>query len=159
MKKGVRFGLSSLLGAGNCYFIIANTLQSSYDSGYNEIDASFPSFGLHTNFLEQWKKHMIFSPAPSVSSDNGLLNVYCGIITLLLVLLYFSVKKVSKKEKLKRLLPILLLYISFNEQVLSYLWGGLHYQTKVPNRFAFLLLFLIAELSYDGIRYIKRYLH
>lgn len=156
LKKGVLFGLSSLLGAGNCYFIIANTLQSSYDSGYNEADALFPSFGLHTSFLEQWKKHMIFSPAPSVSSDNGLLNVYCGIITLLLVLLYFSAKKVLIKEKLKKLLPIVLLYVSFNEQVLSYLWGGLHYQSKVPNRFAFLLLFLIAELSYDGIRFIKK---
>lgn len=156
LGKGLRFGLSSLLGAGNCYFVIANTLQSSYDSGYNSADDIFPSIGLHTSFLEQWKKHMIFSPAPSVSSDNGLLNIYCGIITLVLVLLYFSAKKVSMKEKLIKLFPIALLYVSFNEQVLSYLWGGLHYQSKVPNRFAFLLLFLIAELSYDGIRFIKK---
>lgn len=156
LKKGVRFGISSLLGGGNCYFIIANTLQSSYDSLYNEADAVFPSFGLYTSFWEQWKKHMIFSEAPSVSADNGLLNIYCGILTLLLVLIYFFAKKVSIKEKLKKLLPIALLYISFNGQVLSYLWGGLHYQTKVPNRFVFLLLFLIAELSYDGIRLIRK---
>lgn len=154
--KGVRFSVSSLLGAGNCFFIIANALQSSYDSAYRDMDSAFPSFGLHTSFLEQWKKHMIFSPAPSVSSDNGLLNIYCGILTLLLILLYFSAKKVSAKEKLKKILPILFLYISFNGKVLSYLWGGLHYQTKVPNRFVFLLLFLIAELSYDGLRLIRK---
>ncbi len=155
-KKGVRFALSSLLAAGNCFFILSNALLSTYDSIYQEGDSVFPSFGLHTSFLEQWKKHMIFSPAPSVSSDNGLLNIYCGILTLLLIFVYFFAKKVSVKEKLRKLLPILLLYVSFNEQVLSYLWGGLHYQSKVPNRFAFLLLFLLAELSYDGIRLIRK---
>lgn len=154
--KGLRFGFFSLLGAGNCYFILANLLQSTYDSGYNAADDVFPTFGLHTSFLEQWKKHMIFSEAPSVSSDNGLLNIYCGILTMLLVLIYFFAKKVSAKEKLKKLLPVVLLYVSFNEQVLSYLWGGFHYQTKVPNRFAFLLLFLIAELSYEGIRLLRK---
>lgn len=156
LRKGVRFVLFSLLGAGNCYFLIANALQSTYDSPYRDNDSTFPSLGLHTSFLEQWKKHMIFSPAPSVSSDNGLLNVYCGILTLFLVLVYFFAKRISFKEKLKKLLPIVFLYISFNEQVLSYLWGGLHYQSKVPNRFAFLLLFLFAELSYEGLRLIRK---
>lgn len=156
VKKGIRFGLCSLLSAGNCYFLIANVLQSTYDSNYRDNDASFPAFGLHTSFLEQWKKHMIFSPAPSISADNGLLNIYCGILTIVLVLLYFFAKKISIKEKLKKLLPIVFLYISFNGQVLSYLWCGFHYQAKVPNRFVFLLLFLIAELSYDGLRLIGK---
>lgn len=154
--KGIRFALCSLLAAGNSFFIISNTLLSSYDSPYSIEDSVFPAFGLFTNFLEQWKKHMIFTTAKSISSDNGLLNIYCGILTLLLVLLYFSAKQVSLKAKLKKLLPILFLYISFNEQVLSYIWGGLHYQTKVPNRFVFLLLFLLAEISYDSICQIEK---
>lgn len=156
IKKGIRFALCSLLAAGNSFFVISNTLLSSYDSVYNTKDSVFPSIGLHTSFLEQWKKHMIFSPTLSVSSDNGMLNIYCGILTLLLVLIYICSKQISRREKLRKVLPLLLLYISFNEQVLSYIWNGLHYQTKVPNRFVFLALFLLAELSYDGFSLLRK---
>lgn len=154
-RCGIRFACCSLAGAANSFFIIANTLLSSYDSPYKNNDSILPTFGLHTGFLEQWKRHMIFTTAPSVSGDNGMLNVYCGILTLLLVLLYFSAKSISLKNKFRKLIPILILYISFNGQVLSYLWNGLHYQTKVPNRYAFLALFLLAEISFEGIYLIK----
>ncbi|MBQ7066342.1 MAG: YfhO family protein [Lachnospiraceae bacterium] len=153
--KGIRFALCSLLAAGNSFFVISNTLLSTYDSPYNKNDSVFPSIGLHTSFLEQWKKHMIFTSSNSVSSDNGMLNIYCGILSLFLILIYFSAKNISLKTKLKKIIPIVLLYISFNEQVLSFIWNGLHYQTKVPNRFVFLLLFLLAEIAYDGICQIK----
>lgn len=155
LGKGIRFGFCSLLAAGNSFFIIANTLLSSLDSPYKITDSVFPSLGLHTSFLEQWKKHMIFTTARSVSADNGMLNIYCGILTLFLVILYFTAKNISLKTKLKKLIPILLLYISFNGQVLSFIWNGFHYQTKVPNRYAFLLLFLLAELSYEGLCQIR----
>lgn len=155
-KKGVRFAFCSILAAGNSFFVIANTLLSSQELAYQQNDAVLPSIGLHTSFLEQWKKHMIFPSTLSVTADNGVLNIYCGVLTLLLVAVYFFARDISRKEKAKKLIPILFLYISFNEQVLSYLWNGLHYQTKVPNRFTFLLLFLLAELSYDGIRQLRK---
>ncbi|MCM1160031.1 MAG: YfhO family protein [Roseburia sp.] len=156
IKKGIRFAFCSILAAGNSFFVISNTLFSSQSLAYQESDSIFPSIGLHTSFLEQWKKHMIFPSTLSVTADDGVLNIYCGILTLLLVCIYFFAKHISLREKARKLIPILLLYVSFNEQVLSYLWNGLHYQTKVPNRFAFLLLFLLAELSYDGICQLRK---
>lgn len=156
LKKGIRFGLCSLLAAGNSFFIISNTLLSSVDSPYQKDDVLLPTFGLHTSFLEQWKKHMIFSKVQSVSSDDGMLNIYCSIFALFLLLIYFSSKKIHWKEKLQKLIPLMLLYISFNERILSYIWNGFHYQTKVPNRYAFLLLFLLAVLCYDSIQELEQ---
>ncbi|MBR1693001.1 MAG: YfhO family protein [Lachnospiraceae bacterium] len=155
VRKGIRFVLCSLLAAGNAFFIIASTLLSSADSPYRDNDSILPSLGLHTSFLEQWKKHMIFTTAHSVSADNGMVNIYCGILLLFLLLLYMSSKTVSIRAKLRKLVPLVILYVSFNGKVLSYLWNGLHYQSKVPNRYVFLLMFLLAELSYDAIRQIK----
>lgn len=153
-RKGIRFALFSLLAALNSFFIISNTLLSTYDSPYHEKDSIFPSPGLHTNFLDQWKNHMIFSPSGAVTADNGYVSLYCGVLSLLLVMLFFLAGKLHRKDKLRKLLPLLLLYISFNGNVLSYIWNGLHYQSKVPNRYAFLLMFLTATLAYDGLRHL-----
>lgn len=151
IKKGIRFALCSLLSAGNSLFVISNTLLSAADSPYQEKDSIFPSLGFHTNFFNQWKQHMIFSPYEAVTSDDGAVSLFCGILTLLLVLSYFFSKKILLKAKIKILIPIIIMYITFNGRVLSYLWNGLHYQSKVPNRYAFLLIFLLATIAYDGI--------
>ena len=150
-KKGCRFAFCSILAAGNGFFVIANTLLSSSDSAYQNADSQFPSPGFHTSFWEQWKQHMIFSENVTITADNGYVNIYCGVITLLLVAIFFMSKKISLSEKLRKLIPILILYLSFNEQILSFIWNGFHYQSKVPNRYAFLLLLELAVLAYDGI--------
>ena len=156
INKGVRFALCSILAAGNSFFIISNTLLSSSDSLYRETDSVFPAFGLHTSFLEQWKQQMMFTVSHSVTNNNGMANLYYGIITFFFILIYLCSKKYSWKDKLRKFIPVIILYISFNEQVLSYLWNGFHYQTKVPNRFVFLLMFLVAIIAYDGICQLKK---
>lgn len=154
--KGFRFATCSLLGTGCSFFIIFNTLMSTRDSYYNGQDSVFPTFGFHTSFFDQWKQLMIFSDSAAVDSNDGGISMFMGILTLLLVLLYFSSKRIKGKDKLKRLPLIVILFISFNGQVLSFLWNGLHYQTKVPNRYVFLLMFLCAAVAYDGLIELKK---
>jgi uncharacterized membrane protein YfhO len=149
--KGIRFALASLFAGGLGFLSPFRTLLSYQDTMYSTQDNTFPSFGLHGSFLEEWKKFMIYTPTEAVTDNDGGITLFCGILTLLLVLVYFTAKKISWKEKLRRLIPLLILFVSFNEQVLSYIWNGLHYQSKVPNRYVFLLMFLLAELAYEGI--------
>lgn len=151
LTKGIRFAWTSLLAAGCSFFIIANTLIATRQVKALDQDASFPLPGLHGNFLTEWKNYMIFSPSTFVSKNNGDLFAYCGILTLLLTIFYFIYKKYKWQEKIRRLIPILFLSISFNGKILSYVWNGMHYQALVPNRYTFLLLFLLAETAYDGL--------
>lgn len=150
LGKGIRFACSSALAAGCSFFVLANTLIASQQLYYKETDSVLPKLGLHGNFLTEWKNYMIYSPSTFVSQYDGDLFAYCGIITLFLALAYFIHRKYNWREKISRLLPILFLCVSFNGQVLSYLWNGLHYQSNVPNRYTFLLMFLLAEVAYDG---------
>lgn len=151
LAKGIRFAWASLLAAGCGFFIIGNTIIATQQVGAFDLDNAFPLPGFHGNFLTEWKNYMIYSPSTFASRNNGDLFAYCGIITLLLTAVYFISKKYNWQEKIRRLIPILFLSISFNGKILSYLWNGMHYQSNVPNRYTFLLMFLLAETAYDGI--------
>jgi uncharacterized membrane protein YfhO len=156
LQKGIRFALCSILAACNGFFSISNTLLATSDSLYQKTDSILPTPGFHTSFWEQWKQFMILSDSTAVNHDNGGINIYMGILISVLVLLYFFSKRITWKDKLKKLIPILILVISFNGQVSSYLWNGLHYQSNVPNRHVFLFLFLCAVIAYDGLRELNR---
>lgn len=155
LAKGIRFAICSLLSAGNGFFIIYGALTGTSDSLYRYSDQEFPSLGFHTRFLEQWKQHMPFTDITCVSTDNGDVSLYCSVAAVILMLLYFSCKRIRLSTRLKKLFLVVLLYLSFNGIVLSFLWNGLHYQSKVPNRYVFLLMFLIAEICYDILHHLR----
>lgn len=155
LQKGVRFAFASLAAAGCNFFKILETFGSKTTSLYQESDNILPSFGFHTSFFEQWKQLFIFSPSMAVNQDDGFINLYMGILTLLLLGLYLTSKRIALKDKLRRLIPVAILSISFNEQVLSYIWNGFHYQTNVPNRYVFLFMFLCALTAYDAVRELR----
>ena len=149
--RGFWFGFASLLGGGCGFVVVYRTLTAYQGSGYSTTDGTFPSPGLHGSFWAQWHKLTLFTPTDAASLDPGNISLYCGIFTLILVSVYFLYKKTSLADKLRYLIPILILTVSYNGQVLSYLWNGLHYQSNCPNRYVFLLIFLLAELSYEGL--------
>ena len=47
--------------------------------------------------------------------------------------------------------------LSLNNQALNYIWHGFHYQVGIPNRFVFLLNFLLLFISYGAFRRLKSY--
>lgn len=154
-QKGIRFAFASLAAGGCSFYKLLETFSSKTASLYQESDNILPTFGFHTSFFEQWKQLFIFSPSMAVTQDDGYINLYMGILMLLLLGIYLTSKRISLKDKLRRLLPAAILVLSFNEQVLSYIWNGFHYQTNVPNRYVFLFMFLCALTAYDAVRELR----
>ena len=154
--KGLKFTAFSLL-AGICSLCsIVPILSGLSGSGYSEADSIFPSFGLHGSFLEQWKKLMICTPSGAVNTNDGGINLYMSILCLVLLAVFITSRRISIRRKLTYILPSMLLLFSFNEQVLSYLWNGMHYQSNVPNRYVFLLIFLCSIMSFDALPVIRK---
>ena len=54
-------------------------------------------------------------------------NVYCGILSLLLLPLFFLNKKISKKEKIVTAIIIVVFYLSFALNALNYVWHAFHF--------------------------------
>lgn len=155
VAKGLRFALFSILAALNGCFSIACTLFATSDSMYQESDSVFPALGFHTSYLEQWKQLMVFSDSRAVNDNDGGICIYMSILLLFLALVYFFSRKFSMKEKIRRLIPLLFLVISFNGKVSSFIWNGFHYQSNVPNRHVFIFAFLCTVIAYDGLRALK----
>lgn len=155
LLKGLRFAGCSILAALDSFFIISNTLLSSYDSPYRSDDSIFPVPGFHGNFFSQWKQHMIFSEIGAVNWSESYISLYAGIGAVILILIFCFFVKIKPAEKLRALFPFAILYISFNGRMLSYIWNGFHYQSGVPNRYVFLLMLLIAILAYDTLHVLE----
>lgn len=154
--KGIRFAICSLLAAANSFLAIFIVRHSYNSLSYAETDSALPVPGLHGSFLHQWKSFMPCTPAQAISTHDGDIYLYCGVLTLILALAYFLSKHIRISEKIRMLVPIVFLGISMNEQVLSYFWNAMHYQSKVPNRYNFLLMFLIAITAYEGLKQISK---
>ena len=155
VHKGCRFAAASLLAAGCNFFRLVETYTSKSNSLYQQTDSKLPAFGFFDSFFEQWNQLFIFTPSQAISQNNSYINLYMGILTLILIGIYVTSRRISLTEKARKLVPLLILTISFNEEVLSYVWNGFHYQSNVPNRYVFLLMFLCASIAYDAVCELK----
>lgn len=151
IKRGILFASASILSAVNSFLYLSTIFLSRSGSGYEEQDSILPHFSLFGSFLAEWKQHLIFSFVNPVSKADNSISLYASILIVFILILYMIAKQFSLKEKLRRLIPIILLYLSFNEQVLTYVVNGFHYQSNVPNRHVYILMFLLATLTYDTI--------
>ena len=95
------------------------------------------------------RQFALWSP---ISHDNfdGNANLYIGIFSVLAVGLYVLNGEIKVSEKIKKVLLIGLFYLSFSEMILNFIWHGFHDQYGIPNRFAFLYIFALLAMAYEG---------
>ena len=87
---------------------------------------------------ELLENHMAFMEPVNISSSQVGLNVYCGISTVILAILYLFDYKIKIRERAAHLGLCALLLLSFAWNILNYIWHGFHIQNGLPNRFAFI---------------------
>lgn len=99
------------------------------------------------------------SLAPTIrsSGDVVLPNVYCGILTVIALPLYLFCKKISVREKLLYLALAAFLFLSFDNNVLNYIWHGFHFPNDLPYRFSFMYSFLLLVMAYRVVCNIRSF--
>lgn len=78
---------------------------------------------------------------------DGLPNIACGVVCMVLTFFFFWNLKFSLREKLAALAVLLILFLSLNVNLLDYVWHGFHFPNQVPHRFGFILSFCLAVLA------------
>lgn len=159
IRKGLRFALCSAVTAlpsfNTLYFALNTLAGSTYSKADTDITASTSSLWFN-NFSYIFNRQAILASTEGISWNEGNVNLYFGILTLLLVGIYVCAKGVRWQEKLRRLIPYAIFFLALNQPTLNYILNGFHYQNGVPNRFAFLLVLLAATISYDALVAIRR---
>ena len=79
---------------------------------------------------------------------EGLPNVYCGIISVFLMMLYLLAKKVPLRDKICAVFLLLFFNVSFIIRQLDYIWHGFHFTNMIPYRFSFLYSFVVLYMAY-----------
>ena len=79
---------------------------------------------------------------------EGLPNLYCGVGTVALALLYLMAKDVKRRDKICAVVLLVFLMLSFIIRQLDYIWHGFHFTNMIPYRFSFLYSFVMLYMAY-----------
>ena len=77
--------------------------------------------------------------------------------TLILAVLYLLDKNIKLRERIAKTALLVLIYASFDVNVLNYIWHGFHVQNGLPNRFAFIYIFLMLTMAFDAWRHMHKF--
>lgn len=79
---------------------------------------------------------------------EGLPNVYTGVITVMLAVLYLTNREVKLRDKICSVGLLLFFTVSFIIRQLDYIWHGMHFTNMIPYRFSFLFSFVMLYMAY-----------
>ena len=84
------------------------------------------------------------------SFKEGLPNLYCGVGSIILSVLYLTNRHVKWRDKIAALAMLVFFMLSFIIRQLDYIWHGFHFTNMIPYRFSFLFSFVVLYMAYRG---------
>ena len=147
-RSGVTFAFSGISAAMLCAFAllpIYYILQNSYAT-----NDDFPTkWSLYFSIFDFIANHLSsVEPTIRSSGDVVLPNVWCGVGTAMLVPLYLFTRSVPVKEKIANILLLAFLLLSFDVNILSFIWHAFHYPSDLPYRFSFMYCFILFNIGF-----------
>ena len=88
---------------------------------------------------------------------EGLPNLYCGVGSVFLAMLFLTSGQVKFRDKLCSVALLLFFMVSFISRKLDYIWHGFHFTNMIPYRFSFLFSFVILYMAYRAYLERKRF--
>ena len=88
------------------------------------------------------------------TAKEGLPNVYTGVITIFLAILFLFCSRIKLRERLVCGFLLLFFLTSFVIRQLDYIWHGFHFPNMLPYRFSFLWSFLLIYMAFRVFMYI-----
>lgn len=147
MKKFLWVGLSSLLAVGISAVILLPSfggVQSTYISG-----ELLPAPEFYGSYAESFSNFLIGIPQIGITFDRQYANLFMTTFALLLSLVYFTSGGVKPGKKVRNFILLAVMLFSLNFKPLNFIWHGFHEQTGIPNRFSFMITFLLLSMAFE----------
>ncbi len=153
VRAGARFAVFSVLAAAIAGFVI---LAAYYSLSFGKSDFSNPSWAFRTNFkLLDFLTKFLPGTYDTVRPE-GLPFVYCGLLTVILVPVYFMARQIRAREKVAAVLLIAVFVLSFWIRPLELVWHGFQRPNWLNHRYSFMFCFLLLSWAYRGFGYMRR---
>ena len=152
LRAGARFAIFSLISAAISAFML---IAAFYSLQFGKTDFSSPSWDMQMNFGIVDFLTKFLPGAYDTLSPPGLPFIYCGILTLFLVPIYFISKKISSREKIASLALLSVLILSLFIRPLDLIWHGFSMPNWINARYSFILCFVLLVLAYKALGNLK----
>ena len=146
VKKTLQALGFSVLGVGLAGFILLPTYM-----GIRLIANATPSpirTLMSENTLFEIFTNLLTNTTPAIRA--GLPNIACGLITVILAILFFTNSKIKLREKIANGSMLMFLSLSFIINYLNYYWHAMHFPNEIPYRQAFVFSFLLLTVAYKA---------
>lgn len=153
------FGKSFLRIAGSALLVISMSAvmiwSAYYSLTFGKTTFSNPNFEFKSKFdlLDLISK--LFIGSYDTVRPEGLPFVYSGSLTLLLVPLYFIIKKIPLREKIANAFMVVFFVFSFTGSTIDLVWHGFQRPNWLNYRYSFILCFFLVFCAYRAFLYIK----
>ena len=151
LGRFLQFGGCSILAGGLTAFLLLHTI---FALGYTD-SAAGGGFGVsefYDSYLEVIGNMLAFNKPTAM---EGLPNLYCGVLPLLLAVIYIRSKKITLSDKIINCLFLAFFIFSSNFNVLDFILHGFRFPNMLPGRYTFLISFVILLIGYRGYLLLK----
>lgn len=155
INRGVKFAVSSVICGGICacvlvpVYYILQACSATSDSFPSTFQSYFDLFNMLSSHLAGLETTI------RSSGDDVLPNIYCGILTAILVPLYYVNKDIRLREKVLYTLLLIFFIFSFNNNCANFIWHALHFPNDLPYRFSYMYCFVVLVIAFKALSKLK----
>ncbi|MBR6162836.1 YfhO family protein [bacterium] len=152
-KKITSFVISSVLAAGLNAWLLIPVKAAFSDGKYTYFDILDRLFLIRINIIDIFSKFYTGTILENEFWAETAPYIFIGILSLLLMILFFFNKNFSKREKLVSFGFLLVLFLSFTVNFLFVMWNmGVENPNGTIYRFSFLFDFFALILGYKALQ-------
>lgn len=157
LKSGIKFAISSLcvgLILSIVIIVLINTLSiTAATNGDKDLEFKF-----YFNVYDFLANHLTsLTPTLVLSeSDEAIPNIYCGILTVLLIPIYLLSKEIKISEKIGSIVFIIFMYFSFSNSFADMLWHAGSYPNGFTHRQSFMYSFVLVAMAFKVFKNIDK---
>ena len=147
IRTGARFALFSILAAAIAAFML---VAAYYSLGFGKSEFSSPNWSPKANFslIDMLAK---FLPGSyDTFEPSGIPFLYCGLLSLIMLPVYFMTRKISSREKVASFALMAFLIFSLVFNPLDLVWHGFSMPNWLNGRYSFMLCFVMLILAYKA---------
>ncbi|MBR5519761.1 MAG: YfhO family protein, partial [Clostridia bacterium] len=147
IRKGAMFGFFSILAAGIAAFMLYPAYQSL---SLGKMEFSKPDYTPKAKFeLLEIIPKLLFGAYDTVRPE-GLPTLYTGTLTVLLVPLFFTNRKIPVKRKIGAAAMLLFLFMSMVVSTADLVWHGFQNPNWLNYRYSFIPCAVLLIMAYDA---------
>lgn len=157
LKSGAVFGFCSILAAALAAFALIPTyiILKNCSATSGVMPEELTTYNVVFDFLA----NHLASVVPTIRSSGDLVvpNVYSGLLSILLLPLFYFCRKISVTEKVMTTLALGLFFFAFNFNIPNYIVHAFHFPNDLPFRFSFIYSFFLVITAYKVLVNIKSF--